>query len=707
MRLFLIILACAISSGCLFSQSRFNNALKVKLAQKNAGDEVHTVLVKGNIALLRSSQQQLNYKFNYSARDIASITCKIKDLALLLDQKIISYAEFISSHIRPMNDTMLVRNRIKSVKLGASPLPQAYNGDGIVMGIIDSGIDFSHPDFKDSLGNSRILFLWDQNPLSGSTVPSPFNYGIEWTNTQIDAGQCTHSDLAHYGHGTHVSGIAAGNGLANNSHYGCASKADLVVVALDFSGTGAHTADAVQYILDKATNLGKPCVINASVGDYYGSHDGTDLEAQLIDGLISNTPGRVMVAAAGNGGNIKFHVKTQGVAADTNFTWLKNASTSYDYWLYADTNDAKTFSISIGANRANFSDVGRIGFKPYTYGLTSIQHDTLKLNGNRIGIIANSSGINSFGVYELYIEIIADTANLLWRVETKGPGKHHAWNFDFVSTGIPTASQYPKITKYVTPDTMYTLVTSYQCSDEIITVGNYANLTNYYDVNNNLQSLGQTGGAMVQNSSSGPTRDGRQKPDISATGNGVFSCIALGMQANLIANAPHVVAQGSMHVRGGGTSAASPVVAGLAALYLERHPLATNQQVKYAITHCAYTDNFTGTNLPDYLWGYGKLDGKAAMTCGENIVTVGEAILEKNVRYFPNPFNGKVTINLEKIISGKIEVYAVDGTLCFEDVFIGQTYTLLAEKLKSHASRLFIVKVTDATDNYVFKLVKE
>src|SRR5690606_926764 len=156
----------------------------------------------------------------------------------------------------------------------------AYNGEGILMGIIDTGVDFNHADFKDSLGNTRIKYLWDQKPTSGSTVPSPFGYGIEWTETQINMAQCTQSDMAYYGHGTGVAGIAAGNGLASGHHQGPASKSDLIVVALDFNKTGPTIADAVQYIFDKAIQIGKPCVINASLGDYYGSHDATDLQTQ-------------------------------------------------------------------------------------------------------------------------------------------------------------------------------------------------------------------------------------------------------------------------------------------------------------------------------------------------------------------------------------------------------------------------------------------
>lgn len=694
-----------ITTSFLFSQ---NNAFKTRLS--SGDNNSHTILVQGDISKLIASQKDNDYKFNYASGNIASISCDLNTMSQLIEKKIISYAEFIEPRKTLMNDTMIVKNRIKAVKLGTAPLPMAYDGTGIVVGIIDSGTDFAHPDFKDAFGNSRIKFLWDQVPLAGSTVPQPYNYGIEWTDTQINANQCTHNDLPHFGHGTHVSGIATGNGLANGTHHGIASKADIVVVALDFNKTGPTIADAVQYIFSKATLLGKPCVINASVGDYYGSHDGTDLEAKLIETMVQNVPGRVIVAAAGNAGNIKHHVKTQPLLNDTSFTWIKKNNSTLEYWCYADTNNIKNVQISVGANRNNNFNLGRIGFKNYNYGLTSIKSDTLRYNGNQIGIIKTSASINPYGVYELYIKILADTLNLKWRIESKGVGMHDAWNFDFISSGLPSSFSYPWITKYVMPDFNSTIVSSFQCLNDVITVANYVNINNYYDVTGTLQSWaalnpGENVNNLAASSSWGPTRDNKQKPDIAATGAGVFSAIALGMQANLIANAPQVIAQGSMHIQGGGTSAASPVVAGLAALYLQKNPTSTSIQVKNAITNCAYFDSYTGTNLPNYRWGYGKLDGFAAMTC---IVTdVKQNNLNTNtISYFPNPFKDSVRFNFNKTLTGKIYIYSVDGKLIYEDILNGGSYELTSEKLNEKTNGLLFVKIVTETETNSFKLIR-
>lgn len=679
----------------------------MELSEKSVPGKVYDLLVQGDLPHLKALQRNGNFSICYTSGNIARIRCTAESLATLLEQNAVNYAEWPLHHTQTLNDTMVVRNRIKAVKQGAAPLSQGYDGSGILIGLIDTGIDFSHKDFKDAQGNSRIKFLWDQASTSGPAAPTPFNYGVEWTDADINANICTHSDLPHYGHGTHVSGIAAGNGLATGKFQGCAPNADIIMVALNFSQSGPTTADAVQYILTKASLLGKPCVINSSLGDYYGSHDATDLEAKMIENMISNVPGHVMVAAAGNGGNVKFHTKTQNSGTDTSFTWLYNGSNTEDYWFYGDTNQVKNLQISVGANRNSFSDLSRIAFKNYNYGLGPVQHDTLKHNGNRIGIIHNSSSINSDGVYELYLHIDADTANLFWRIETKGNGVHHAWNFDFVSSGLPAQSQYPAMAHYIAPDTMYSMVSGYQNSDEIITVANYVNLSRYYDVTHSLVVFPDPAGSLAATSSSGPTRDGRQKPDIAASGNLVFSCLPMAMKASQIAGNPHSVAEDSLHVRGGGTSAAAPVVAGLAALYLQAYPNATNQQVKRAITHCPYSDQFTGNSLPNYAWGYGKLDGFAAMLCEQDLVSIQKFSSESAALCFPNPFHNKVTIQLPKKDRSTIYIYSAEGKLLFEDRFEEQNYELDAPFLKGQQNTLFFVKITGNENNYVFKLIRE
>ena len=684
----------------MFSQTNCNAFLKAQFADK-ALPEQFDVLVDGNISQLIKDQDQLGVKINYYAGNIASVRTSLNSISNLISNNYVKFVEYRPSKPQLMNDTAVVRNRIKPVKQGMAPLTQAYDGTGIIMGIIDSGIDFNHPDFKDGSGNTRIQFIWDQNQSSGSTVPMPYNYGIEWTAAQINASVCTHNDNANYGHGTHVSGTAAGNGLANGKFEGMAPKAELVVVALNFNNnTNPVYADALSYIFAKATAAGKPCVVNASVGDYYGSHDATDLQAQLMNNLITAQNGRVLVAAAGNAGNIRFHTKTTLTNSDTLFTWFTDVVPNMYYVLYADTNDIKNVQTSIGVNRTSSTDLGRIPFHNYNYALASQQVDTLKFNNNRIGIIKTDAAINSFGVYELIYHVIADSLNYNWRIESKGMGKHDSWDFNFKSSALPTTTVYPKMINYAMPDTISTIVTSFQCSNEVITVGNYINLNKWTDASNTAQtSTLEVPGKIKETSSGGPTRWNMIKPDVVATGANVFSSMPAALLNFMLTNAPTAVAQGSMHIQGGGTSASSPVVAGLAALYLQKFPNASNQQVKQAIMNCTYSDGFTGA-LPNNVYGYGKLDGMAAMLC--TIFTgIDKLNLYEGLKTIPNPFHNKVEINLKD--KGILYVYDVNGK-CLLKQTIDTKYVLDTDLINGYKG-LLLIRVQTQTQTYSAKLI--
>lgn len=676
------------------AQSVYNTALLRKIYDSPLSETVPVlVLVKPNAEPNFSAFP--GTKLNYKAGNIYSISASLQAIKEIAALSSVVRIEYVQHDLKLMADTCVVRNRVRDIKLGLSPLTQAYDGTGVTVGIIDSGTDFTHPDFKDINGNSRIKFLWDMNKPVAANTPTPFGYGQEWTNADIDMGLCTHDDLAHYGHGSNSSGIAAGNGLSINHYEGMAPKADLIVVALDFGRPGFTIADALQYIIAKAQLLGQPLVVNASVGDYYGSHDGTDLEAQMISGMIANVPGRAMVAACGNGGGNAFHVGYNTTATDTNFTWISSGGPNIYLDEYSDTTQIKNVFYSVGVNNGGLTDLGRIPFKPYNDALNTLKRDTIYNNSNRIGIIESMASINSFGVYELSFKIRADSANYLWRIEHTGPGRIDSWNFNYISGALPTATEYPNMINYKMADTIQTIVSSFQCSDEIIAVANYVNRKIYQDVNNNTQVTSETAGQISQSSSLGPTRDNRIKPDIAASGATILTTGAMAMLPNLIANAPQVVALGGYHVTAGGTSASSPVVAGLAALYLQKNPTATNQQIKQAITNCAYSDVFTGTSLPNNQWGYGKLDGFAAMTCGTIVTGINSQNNNTGIRVLPNPMNSETTVIFEKEGIRNIKLYNSTGQLVLKEECRASSYKLKRNDLPTG---LYVIECEDKNE---------
>lgn len=187
-------------------------------------------------------------------------------------------------------------------------------GQGVLVAIIDSGIDYTHPDFLRSDGTSRVLYLWDQT-VEG-TPPAGFFGGTEYTNAQLNAALAQEAPYQVVpskdtnGHGTAVAGIAAGNGSRAET-LGVAPDAELLVVKIGLRGFGsfARTTEimrAVKYVIDRAEQLGRPVAVNLSLGMNNGSHLGDSVfETYLSD--VSSRWKSVFVVPTGNEGTAGHH----------------------------------------------------------------------------------------------------------------------------------------------------------------------------------------------------------------------------------------------------------------------------------------------------------------------------------------------------------------------------------------------------------------
>jgi hypothetical protein len=175
---------------------------------------------------------------------------------------------------------------------------------------------------------------------------------------------------------------------------------------------------------------------------------------------------------------------------------------------------------------------------------------------------------------------------------------------DFV-TILPNAVQVPEIIHYNMPDSLQTIVSAWVCSEKVITVGNMRNRFSYTNNNNGpyVPTDLTPPGKLSVNSSKGPSRLGVMKPDITAAGDVSLSPAPLWLLANPAYNG--LIELGGMHAANGGTSMASPVIAGIAALYLEKCKSSTYADFKKDLTRNATSDAFTGTT-PNYAYGYGK-----------------------------------------------------------------------------------------------------
>ncbi len=643
----LLLLLCILSLSSVLKAQEERTVINLQLnAYLDSVDQstITHLLIEANSSDFEEVAAQNNARVKVKKNSYYSISLPAKNIRSLAESSTVKRIDFTIDQPHLLSDTMLINNRVTRIHQGDAPFIQPYTGKGVLVGIIDSGIDYNHPDFKDSLGRTKVLAIWDQNKPSGSNSPMPYGYGQEWDSTAINSNNANHDDPANqFGHGSMVSGSATSTGLATGNFKGVAPDANMVVVSSNFGSSQflANIADATDYIYKIADSLGMPCVINASLGTYVGSHDGKDVAAQLIDQSIKAKNGRVFVAANGNAGNQKFHLGYQ-VTADTNFTWFKTSPNIFNpfvyYRLYADTADFNQVQFAFGADQVNpdYKFRGRTDFKTIHSSINNYQYDTIYSphNGNVITEIRTyAEEVNGTYMLEVYMNR-PDSSDYHYRLETTGSGAFDVWSSntlmpysDMVSSNLPAISQFPDISKYKRPDSLSTMVSSFTCLPSVISVGNYQNRKTYRSVDNVIQVMPGTPGEISPNSSLGPTRLGIVKPDISASGDYTLAAGRLATIQQSIINNPAKVSADSMHMRNGGTSMASPVVAGIAALYLEKCPNASYLEISQAIINQARADNFTGI-VPNFSYGFGKVDGYEALANSIQKPTISSITLQ-------------------------------------------------------------------------------
>lgn len=569
----------------------------------------------------------------YSLKSYDAILLKASDVLSLDTASFITAIHFDGAKGEPLLSRSREHTRVEQVHQGGHRLPAAYTGSGVIVGVIDAGIELNHPDFQYANGDTRIIEVWDQTMQVSQRTPS-YGYGQVWDSTEINDGICPHTDQGQwFGHGTNTAGIAAGDGSSYPGYKGIAPDAELIVVSSNFSAVGwtSTVADAVDYIFSKAEALGRPCVINASIGTYLGSHDGRDLATVAIEEDITAGPGKIMVCAAGNSGNqAPYHLGYEA-SSDTTFTWFRVQSGAQAgngiiaFVMYGDVGDMEPLQFAIGADQLvpQYAYRGSTDFDSILNRINVIYEDTLlSTSGTYLGRVETYADSNN-GTYRLQVLVdLIDSVDYNYRLMITASGRFDLWSANWLGyrnmlyQNLPTPAQYGEMSNYTLPDTKQSIVSAWACSDKVITVGNMTNRSTYTDVDNNVVILsGQTEGDIAANSSRGPARTGSVKPEVTAPGDNTLTAGAFFQLNNLLSN-PNTrsrVGIGGMHHRAGGTSSASPVVAGIAALFLEKCPNGSWEGFKSAITSTTFEeDGFTG-NLPNDQWGHGKIDALDAL----------------------------------------------------------------------------------------------
>ncbi len=488
----------------------------------------------------------------------------------------------------------------------------AYTGKGVVVGIVDNGFQYSHVDFMTSDGKStRIKRVWDQN--TTGKAPKNYDYGTEYT--ELDEMKAAKYDMTSTFHASHVTGIAAGADKASG-YYGVAPDADLVLVS--FKNATTNIVDGIKYVFDYAESVGKPCVVNISLGQHLGPHDGTSATDQAFAEMTG--PGRIIVGACGNEGSENLHATKTFTESDKTMKVMlgygsstSSTKTSYvDIWGSKDT-DIKVKTVVVENLRGKIVaespevSVGGTTETKYTFPDGSNAVATVQMAATRdasnncpdVLLMCRATSITEG--YKLGIVVTGEAGSTV-----------HMWNC--ASNGVFLT---PNKRGWTDGDNNCTVGELGGTGEGVISVGSYNTKLTYttigdgtYEANTDL--VGKLHD-ISSFSSIGPTVDGRTKPDVAAPGCAIVSATSR-YYASFSASTSVAQSGSDYYDINIGTSMASPFVTGTVALWLQANPNLTPAQVRNIIQKTSRHDDYTGeASTTNYVWGAGKIDALAGL----------------------------------------------------------------------------------------------
>jgi len=522
-------------------------------------------------------------------------------------------------------------------------------GEGVLVIMIDRGIDYTHTDFLDEEGNTRLAYIYDMVDPTGANDPdNPYGVGTIFTAEQINQAIANNSPALstdRYGHGIATTGIASGNGSGTESleFQGVAPKATIISIKIthdpfpsfeDQPGQAGffnptYIPIALQFAKDKIEELGMSSVTLMNIGSIGGPTDGTSLICRKIDEFVQ--AGNTFVCGVGDDGGNDNHASgtiAQSETVEIEVNKAESGNLRFDLWY----SESDRFRLSI--ERPNGIIEGPFNAPS---GPTSVEDHTL--NGIFIG--HRGADVEFFEATsnrrELLIDFSGETG--IYKIILEGSQINEG---DFQATLNPSVSHNNN--RFLSHVTSGYSINDYASADLLITPGDYVVQNDWVDINGVFRDITGQGeaGEIWTGSSSGPTQDERLGVDFTLPGE---VCHAAYSPNTYYSNFDFNILQNSGGFYGiqNAVSAAAPLATGIIALMLESKPNLTPSEIKQLLQQSCTQDAQTGS-VPNNTWGYGKLNALRAI---ESTLDVEEHGLV-SARVFPNPGKGRYTLLSDK-----------------------------------------------------------
>lgn len=567
---------------------------------------------------------------------------------------------------------------VTSVHSG-SGISQAYDGTGVVVGLMDFGVEPNHIAFKNSSGNtSRVRgithFIGDPAYPSGNPQEGVPAYQKNLYSTAGQIAEFT-TDNESDSHGTYALGVLAG-GYTGNSYYGVAKNADIYVAC--GSTFDANILEGIEDIAKYAKRVNKPCVINLSMGSNLGPHDGTDTFGKSLAKIIKNYNATVCVAA-GNEGTDKLSIiksitstnnSFKTMLMDNEYVGAKGNFISGGIDIWSNSSQAFTVQLSIYDIKNKRVMYTMPSIAGTTYGAYKyVSASAYATEGDYTPSVMNTAWPDGyFGVatqvdpsskrYQAHIDLSAFNVNNYknniannYRIAISVTG----YNGQTISCYSDNYSVYfsgQGVSGYIdgTPEGS---ISNESCADGVISVGSWDSRDKYTDLaGRNWDFQESVINSITATSSYGKKPDGTKLPHVVAPGNIIIApankyCINSLLDLGVLPDVNQLPAKTGTEYWNvaSGTSIASPMAAGIVALWLQANPTLTPADVMTIINSTSKKDSYT--NSASAKAGAGKIDALAGVKKAIELGGVEEVIA-----------NGKSPIIVENDSKGHLRVLA-------------------------------------------------